>query len=133
MGTIPGYLATITVNGNAVNVFSSDATLDQTTEVVDKTTLGVTARVFINGLQSGSMDVTMHTDTAGQVEINTAYAAASPVAWTFRMGALGTHDAGAYDGNGIISDMSINGSVDDEWDTSFTLVTTGPINYTAPA
>ena len=133
MAFIPGYLATISVNGSAINIYSSDAALSLTNEVLDKTTLGVTDRTFIPGLQTGSMDCTMHTDTAGIVDIQAAFAATSPVAFVFRPGALGTHDAGQYSGTAIITDMTHNGAVDDNWSTTISLQVTGGVTYTQPA
>ena len=133
MAFIPGYLSTISVNGSAINIYSSDASLSLTNEVLDKTTLGVPERVFITGLQSGTMDATMHTDTAGIVDIQAAFVATTPVTCVFRPGALGTHDAGSYGFDAIITDMSHNGAVDDNWSTTLSLQVTGPVAYTQPA
>ena len=132
MAFIPGYLATISVDGTAINVFSSDASLSLTNEVLDKTTLGVPERVFITGLQSGTMDVTMHTDTAGIVSIQQAFVSTTPVTFVFRPGALGTHDAGQYSGDAIITDQTHQGAVDDNWSTTLSLQITGVVLYTAP-
>ena len=132
MTFIPGYLSTISVNGNAINVFSSDASLTLVNEVLDKTTLGVPERVFIPGLQTGTMDASMHTDTAGQVEIQAAFVSGVPVTFVFRAGALGTHDAGQYSGDAIITDMTQSGGIDDNWSTTLSLQITGPVAYTAP-
>ena len=133
MAPIPGYLATITIAGQAINIFSSDASLSLTNEVLDKTTLGTPERVFITGLQSGTMDINMHTDTAGVVAIQAAFASTTPVTFVFRPGALVTHDAGQYSGDAIITDQTHSGAVDDNWSTTLSLQITGVVLYTAPA
>ena len=132
MAFIPGYLATISVDGKAINLYSSDGSLSLTNETLDKTTLGVTERVFIPGLQSGTMDVTMHTDTAGIVDIQTAFSSTSVVTFVFRPGELGTADAGQYSGTGILSDLTHSGAVDDNWSTTISMQLSGPVLYTAP-
>ena len=133
MTFIPGYFSTISVDGKAINLYSSDASLSLTNEVLDKTTLGVTERVFITGLQSGTIDVSMHTDTAGQVDIQAAFVATVPVTFVFRPGALGaTTDAGQYSGTAIITDMTVDGQVDDNWSTTLAMQITGAVTYTAP-
>ena len=133
MSFIPGYLATISVNGTALNVFSSDASLSQQNETLDKTTLGVPERVFITGLKTGTMDVTMHLDTAGIIGIQAAFDALDPVTFVFRPGELGGNDAGEYTGDCIITDMTINGAVDDNWSVDIATQLTGPVPFTAPA
>ena len=132
MTYIPGYVATLTINGSDLEVFSSDAALNLTTEVLNKTTLGVVDAVFIPGLQGGTIDITMHTDTVGMVDIQAAYASTTEVAFVFRPGSLGALDAGSWAGVGILNDLTVGAAVDDNWATTISVQCSGPINYTPP-
>ena len=132
MAFIPGYLATITVNGTALNIWSSDATLVKTTNAIVKTPLGSTHTRRANGVKDTSMSVSMHLDTAALVLLQAADDATDPVACVFRPGALGGNDAGQYAGNGIITDMTINGPVDDNWSVSLEVEGDDEWPYTAP-
>ena len=133
MAFIPGYLSTFSVNGSAINIYASDGSFSQTNEVLDKTTLGSPERVFITGLQSGTLDVTMHLDTTGAQELYAAFAATTPVAFVWRAGALGTHDSGQDSGNCILTDLTENGAVDDNFSITMSAQVTGPVARTTPA
>ena len=132
MSFIPGYLASISVDGQALNIWSSDATLNKTTNAIPKTTLGLTDEVYINGMKDKSMDVSMHLDTAALVALQVADDSTVPVACVFRPGALGANDAGSYAGDGIITDLTLNGSVDDNWSVDISVQGTGPWPFTQP-
>ena len=132
MSFIPGYISSLTVDGQTVEIYSSDATLSLTNETLDKTTLGVSNRNYIVGLQDGSVSIDMHVDTASMALLQASYAKTVPVAFTFRPGALGVNDAGQWDGTMIIESMDVNGSVDDNWSVSLSNQITGAVTYTAP-
>jgi len=132
MAFIQGYLATITIDGTDLNVYSSDATLSLTNETIDKTTLGVSNRQYITGLQDGSIDISMHLDTDGIVSVQGAYDKTVPVTFVFRPGELGTADAGQWSGSMIITELAIPGQVDDNWQMNISGQVTGNVLYTAP-
>lgn len=132
MSFIPGYIATLTVGGTDVNIWSSDASLTLNNETLDKTTLGKDARVFIPGLQSADVSISMHLDTAGVALLQTAYASTVPVVFSFRPGALGTADAGQWDGTMIVTSLELAGSVDDNWQMNLSGSATDAVVYTAP-
>jgi len=129
---IEGYLATITINGVAYEPYTSDATLSLTRDAIDKTKLGQDRRNYVSGLGDGTVDSTLHLATEFAVAINTAYESTVEVAVLFRPGALGTKDAGQYDGSGIITDFSQQGAADGEWDVSLAVQLSGDVTYTAP-
>ncbi len=132
MSFIQGYLATITIDGASVEIFASDATLSLTNETLDKTTLGVSNRQYITGLQDGSIDISMHLDTVGIVAMQGAYAKTVPVTFVFRPGELGTADAGQWSGSMIITELAVPGQVDDNWQMNISGQITGSVLYTAP-
>ncbi len=132
MSFIPGYIASLTVGGGSVEIYSSDASLSLVNETIDKTTLGVSSRVRITGLQDASLDISMHLDTVGIISLQAAYASTVPVLFVFRPGALGVNDAGQWNGSMIIESLEITGSVDDNWQMNISGPTTGPVVYTAP-
>jgi len=130
---IAGYISTLAIDGNVVSTYSSDATLSLTNETLDKTTLGVTNRQYIGGLQDGTLAISMHLDTAGIIDLQAAYQATAPVAFSFRPGKLGVgFDAGQWDGTFIMDTLDIVGSVDDNWQSNISGQITGPVAYTAP-
>ena len=132
MSFIAGYISTLVVDGQNVEIYSSDATLSLTNETLDKTTLGLSNRQYITGLQDGTVNIDMHVDTASMPLLQASYASTSPVAFTFRPGELGANDAGQWAGELIIESLDINGSVDDNWSVGLSGQITGAVTYTAP-
>lgn len=129
---VQGYFAEITIDSASLEGFTSDATLTLTNETLDKTTLGVSNRQYIVGLQDGSVSAQMHLDTAGIVAVQAAYTKTDPVTFVFRPGQLGGPDAGEWAGNMVITDLEVTGSVDDNWQMNLSGQITGPVTYTAP-
>ncbi len=132
MSFIAGYIATLIVDGSNVDIYASDASLSLTNETLDKTTLGVSNRNYINGLQDGTINISMHLDTAGVTVIQGAFNQTDPVTFVFRPGALGVNDAGRWDGDMIITSMDVSANVDDNWTIGIDGQITGPVTYTAP-
>ena len=130
---VQGYIAKLTVNGQDLEVFASDATLTLTNDVLDKTTLGITSRQYIPGLQDGTLGIQMHLDTAGVGLLQAAYAAAAEIPFVVRPGKVGGPDAGEWAGTCIVTDLEITGSVDDNWQMNLAGQVTGPVTYTQPA
>ncbi len=132
MSFIAGYIASLTVEGQSVEPYSSDATLSLTNETLNKTTLGVSNRTYITGLQDGTVDISMHVDTASMPILQASYGSTLPVAFVFRPGALGVNDAGQWNGDMIITSMDVSGAVEDNWAVSISGQITGAVTYTAP-
>lgn len=130
MSFVAGYIASISVNGTSYEDFTSSATRSATRDALDKTKLGQDRRAYTTGLGDSTLDVQMHMDTTVAAAMEAAYEATDPVAYVFRPGALGTNDLGQYAGSGIITDFSIAGDADGEWDSSFTIQGTGDYTYT---
>jgi hypothetical protein len=65
--------------------------------------------------------------------IQAAFADADPVTFVFRPGALSTADAGQWAGDCIVTDITMNGAVDDNWNVSLAAQLTGTVTYTAAA
>ena len=132
MGYIAGYIATITIDGVSHHPDTSSATYSLVRDALDKTKLGTDRRTYLSGLGDATLDMQMHLNTDTAVALNTAYESATPVSFIFRPGALGTTDAGQYEGTLIITDYSMAGDAEGEWDVSLTGQGTGPITFTAP-
>jgi predicted secreted protein len=133
MSYIAGYLATISVNGDPINQWSSQASLAKTTNAISVGTLGETHQVYANGKKDTVMTATLHLDTSGLVQLQAADDATTPVDCVFRPGAIGVNtDAGQYNGVGIITDMTIAGGSDSEWDVDLTVQGSQEWPYTAP-
>ena len=132
MGFVAGYIASITVNGTSLEDFTSSATRSAPRDALDKTKLGQDRRTYTTGLGDATIDVQMHMDTTVAAALEAAYEATVPVAYVFRAGAPGTTDLGQYSGTAIVTDFSIVGDADGEWDSSFALQGTGDYVYTAP-
>ena len=133
MSFIAGYLSSISVNGSALQQWSSDASLSKTTEAVDGTTLGLTHKKYVNGQKDTNMSVTMHLDTASLVLLQAADDSTTPIAVVFKPGENPDHDAGSYSGDGIITDLTIAGGFEDNWSVAMEVQGTAEWPYTAPA
>ena len=133
MSFVQGYFLTLTVNGESFQDYTSSADLTLTNETLDKTTLGVSSRQYITGLQDGTISAQMHLDTAGVGLLQAAYSSTDPVTFVFRPGKLGGPDAGQWIGGMIITDLTITGSVDDNWQANFSAQISGDVIYTQPA
>ena len=132
MSFIPGYIATLSVDGQVINQVTSDAGLNLVNETLDKTTLGVSHRVKVPGLQDGSWSAQMHLDTASIVALQAAYDSTVAVTFVFRPGALGANDAGQWAGSCIIASFDVTGVVDDNWSLAIDAEITSKPVYTAP-
>ena len=130
MAFVAGYIASISINGVSYEDFTSSATRSATRDALDKTKLGQDRRTYLSGLGDATIDVQMHMDTTVAAAMEAAYEATEPVAYVFRAGALGSTDLGQYSGTGIITDFSIAGDADGEWDASFSLQGSGDYTYT---
>lgn len=133
MSFIPGYLATISVDAQAINIWSTSASLTKTTNAIPTPVLGETHDTFINGKKATAMQATLHLDTAGLVALQAADDSTVPVVCVFRPGALGAStDAGSYTGDGIITEMVVAGGEDDNWSVDLSIQGTAVWPYTAP-
>jgi hypothetical protein len=133
MGYIAGYIAEIVVNGTTINPDTSSATYALTRDAMNRTKLGSDRATYIVGLGDATLDAQLHLNTDTAVTLNTAYESTVPVTFIFRPGALGINDAGQYSGEAIITDYSMAGDADGEWDVSLTAQATGAFVYTPPA
>ena len=134
MAYIQGYLATITVNGVEYAPDTSTAGLTRSSNTIDVTPIGVTAKQYLVGLQDGTITADTHMNTTTMAGINTAYESTTPVTFIFRPGSIAAgKDAGQYSGSAIISNMDANGDATGEWDVALDLQITGTVTYTAPA
>ena len=132
MGFVAGYIASISVDGTSYENFTSSATRSALRDAIDKTKLGQDRRTYVSGLGDSTIDVQMHMDTTVAAALEAAYESTVPVSYVFRAGALGTNDLGQYAGTAIVTDFSIAGDADGEWDSSFALQGTGDYTYTPP-
>ena len=132
MGYLPGYIATVTVDGVVVSDDASDVSYSLTTDAISTQPLGLSDRKYRNGLKDATLSATLHMSTENAAALNAANAATEPVAYVVRPGALGVHDVGQWAGTGIITDYSPSGSADGEWDVAITLQGSGAVTYTSP-
>ncbi len=132
MGYLPGYIATVTLDGVPINDDASDVTYSRTAEAIGKTPLGTSDKVYVNGQLDASLSATLHMSTENMAALNAAFEKTVPVAYVVRPGALGVHDVGQWAGTGIITSMDPTGSATGEWDVALAVQGTGPVAYTAP-
>ena len=132
MGYLPGYIATVTVDGVVVSDDASDVSYSLTTDAISTQPLGLSDRKYRNGLKDATLSATLHMSTENAAALNAANASTVPVDYVVRPGALGVHDVGQWAGTGIITDYSPSGTADGEWDVAITLQGTGTVTYTSP-
>ena len=132
MGYLPGYIATVTLDGVAINEDASDVSYSRTAAALTKTPLGTSDVVYVNGQLDATLTATLHMSTENAALIHAAFEKTVPVAYVVRPGALGVNDVGQWSGNGIITSMDPSGSATGEWDVALSVQSTGPVSYTAP-
>ena len=132
-GYIPGYVATITVNGVEHAPDTISANLTQSRNLLDKTKLGSDRIHRLSGLGDSSVALQLHMNTATMVALMAAYEAVDPIAVVIRPGALASFDAGQWTGTGLVSSFEWAGDADGEWDVSMQIDGDNGFTYTAPA
>ncbi len=132
MGYLPGYIATVILDGVPINDDASDVSYSRSAEALTKTPLGTSDKVYVNGQLDASMSATLHMSTENAAALNAAFEKTIPVDYVVRPGALGVHDVGQWAGSGIITSYDPTGSATGEWDVSLSVQGTGPVSYTAP-
>jgi len=132
MAFIQGYISSMTVNGTELNIWASAGELSKTTNAIPANTIGKSHAAYVNGKKDTVMSVTMHLDTTSLVALQAADDATVPVVCTFRPGALGTTDAGQYDGEGIITELRIGAQVESNWECDISVQGTGEWPFTPP-
>jgi len=132
MGYLPGYIATVIVDGVPINDDASDVSYSRTAEALSKTPLGTSDKVYVNGQLDATMSATLHMSTENAALLNAAFEKTVPVTYTIRPGALGVNDVGQWDGTGIITSYDPSGSATGEWDVALSIQGTGAVAYTAP-
>jgi hypothetical protein len=132
MGYLPGYIASVTVDGVVISDDASDVSYSLTTDAIATQPLGLIDRKYTTGLKDATLSATLHMSTENAAALNAANDSTTPVAYIVRPGALGVHDVGQWAGTGIITSYDPSGSVDGEWDAAITLQGSGDVTYTAP-
>lgn len=130
MGYLPGYIATVTLDGVVISDDASDVSYSKTTDAIATQPLGLSDRVYVNGLKDATISATLHMSTENANALSDAEQSTVPIAWVVRPGALGAHDVGQWAGNGIITSYDPTGSADGEWDVAITVQSTGAITRT---
>ena len=132
MGYLPGYVATVIIDGVTVSDDASDVSYSRTTDAVGSTKLGAPENTYVPGLQDASLQCTLHMSTENTALLNAAYESTTPVAYSVRPGALGVNDVGQWAGSGIITSFDPTGSSTGEFDNAITLQGTGAVTFTDP-
>lgn len=129
---VPGYIATITINGTDLHPISGQGTFTQEARAITVTKLGQDSEVNLPGLRAGSLDCDLHLDTQTAVAIQAAVDATAPVAFVWRAGSLGVYDAGQHSGECVITSLAENADPETEWEWSLQARLSGPTAYTPP-
>jgi len=133
MSFLPGYVATITVNGTEYAPQTNTVSLTQSNDIMDKTKLGQPRRTKLKGLGDANLTLGMHMDTTTMSAMMAAYQSADTVEVVVRPGALGAFDVGQWAGDGFISSMTWDGTADGEWDVGMDIEMSNGYTYTQPA
>jgi ATP-dependent helicase/DNAse subunit B len=124
---VHGKLGKLTVNSEDYTAFLKSGGLDTSNEVVDVTTLSKNSKVYIAGLNDGTIPLEGIITNAQLVKLNTARALASVA---FAYGPVGdTPNTNVkYSGNCIFSSFSVSNTPNNEVVFSATLQITGDVS-----
>jgi predicted secreted protein len=128
---IPGYLGVVTLNAEDVSTIGSVVRLNKRRNVMTKPTFGNPWGFSLGGQKIGAFSANGHISTEKAAALETAFDTGY-VAFSLQVGeASGATDAGVHTGNCVISDYTIEGNADGEFDWSIDAQTSGTVTYTA--
>lgn len=128
---VPGYLGTVTLNSDNISAIGSVVRLNQRRNVMTKPVFGAEWGYSLGGQKLGGFSASGHVSAEQLSDLQDAFDVDAGVAFTLQVGeAAGATDAGAYTGNCVISDLTVEANADGEFDWSIDAQTTGTVTYT---
>jgi len=134
MTWIPGYLGTISIDGDDYTVVGNVLTLDGAKTTPRKPVFGQSAQDVISGQKAWSLSASGHVAAeAPVVELFAAFSAEVPLDFIIQIGeAGGVTDTGTLTGTLVISSLSISSDAEDEWTWSLSAEASGEVDHTPP-
>lgn len=134
MTLIPGYLATVTLNAEDVTAIGGVYRLNLNRTVNTKNLAGSKWAGALGGQQHFTFSAQGSLSAEKAAALNAAAIDTGRIAFSLQVGeAAGATDAGVYNGTGEISNFTIDGNADGEFDWSLDLQSDGAVVYTPVA
>lgn len=127
---IAGYLAEVSIDGDALEQVTASGTITRTKNVMTKAVAGTQTPSVLAGAITGSLSISGHASIAEIVLLDAAYEDNTPLVYVFQLGDTTAPDAGAYGGSLIIESLAFAFDADDEWTFSLDAVLSGATTYT---
>ena len=128
---MPGYMAEISIDGDALESVTASGTLTRSKNVMTKAVAGTQTPSTLAGLITGSLSISGHASIAEIALMDAAYVSNTPLVYVFQIGDTTAPDGGAYGGSLLIETLSWAFDADDEWTFSLDAVLSGATTYTA--
>ena len=128
---MPGYLASVSIDGDALQSITASGTITRTKNVMTKAVAGTQTPSVLAGIITGSLSISGHLSTEDIAKLNDAYVSNVALVYVFQIGDATAPDGGAYGGSLLIESLVFSFDVDDEWTFSLDAVLSGATTYTA--
>lgn len=130
---IPGWETAITIDGDDWTVHANVLGMTRSKSSQPKPVFGTPFRHEIPGQASGALSLEGHVTVEHIQDLEDAFAAAVPVAYTIQVGTLsGPSDGGSYAGQLVLTELSIDTDAEGEWEWTASATLDGAPVYTAP-
>lgn len=132
MTYIPGYMATVLLDAEDIGVVGSVVSLNLSRNIQTKPVFGSAYAGSLAGQRSGQFSANGHITAEKIVALTGLFENDAPVTFSIQVGeAAGATDSGVYAGTCNVSNYTISGNADGEWDWSIQAATDGAVTYTA--
>lgn len=131
---IPGHLGVVTLNTDDISAIGSVVSLAKTRNVMTKPTFGRSWGLSLGGQKIGRFAANGHISAEQAAALEAAFDSDQPIQFSLQVGQGGGEtDAGLHSGFCVISEYTISGNADGEFDWSITAQTSDAVAYTPAA
>jgi predicted secreted protein len=130
---IPGYLGSITLGTDDISASGNVIGMNMTKNGLDKPHFGSAFMDRVSGMRDGTLTASGHGSAGATNELSklfTLFETDDPIDFEVQIGEASGLDGGKLDGKGIITDYTITGDAEDEWEWSISLAFSGTYTYT---
>ena len=128
---IPGYMAEVTIDGDALADNLGSGTLTRNKNIMTKAVAGAQTPSALAGLITGTISISGHVSTEDIAKLNAAFVSNTALTFVFQMGDSTAPDAGNYSGSALIESLSFAFDADDEWVFTMDMMISGSATYAA--
>ena len=128
---MPGYMASLTVDGDALDANLASGTMTLNKNIMTKAVAGDQFPSALAGLITGTISCSGHVSTEDVEKLVDAFESNAALTYIWQIGDVTAPDGGAFGGDLLVESLSVAFDVDDEWTFSMDAVLDGEATYTA--